>query len=536
MATEYRDIVKPAVQAKATDVTIVNTPVDIVPGTVGLSVTANGDIYSTNGTYKRKLGQDVINILKQKLVGRNLIAPKVMASPPTVTAQANNAQPASWTIPLASAVVIKYQPTIGTFDPRIKVTTPELKYDLQTGAFGDGISINFITLAIPTKASSGMQIRFTTDSPYFGIAFMSPPKVTITCDGELVSAYPAQSAVLGNQRNYLTLQFATRKMREFVIYADNSLAFGGIAIGPNDSLATPSAPDLKILGDGDSYMGLPSNRFMYGFNGEIGSFLNADCNILSGAGTGYITAGALDTFRGRLPGLSTAFAGTPDVVFIAGGINDPIGAALNTEIPIYYAALRAQYPNALLIVVGPWCPTEANGASWTTGKTNPIFSAVRAAGGLYMLLDNLNGTYEISGGVTGSLGGTAWQTGTTAVTGGVGQITSISRSANVVTVNTLAAYGVTTGTVFQIVGLGSFDGRFTATGGAASTFTYAQTGANETGPTNVGYLPLSITPGSGSGDVYFAASAGDQTHYNTNGVEYLAYRLLSAIAVAIRAF
>jgi hypothetical protein len=476
---------------------------------------------------------NAISVLKQKLLGRNQINPKVMTIPPVLTAEASGVPPASWTTPLTSALLVKCQPTTGTFDPRISLSTPELIYNTapaSSATFSDATGFNFVTIASAGIDSGNLQIRFCTDAPYFGMAFMSAPKVTIICDGELVQSTPFLSPVAVNARNYITVKHLTRKAREYVIYIDNTVSFGGLAIGQFDSVWAASKPDIKIIGDGDSYFSSSSNRFSFGFAGEIGHFLNADIALLTSSGSGYITAGSSVVMRSRISYLALAFGGKPDIVLINAGINDAIGTALNTELPLYYAALRAALPNALFIVMSPWCPTEANGASWTTGKTNPIFSAVRAAGGLYILIDAINGTYELSNGAVGSLGGTPWQTGTPI--GGSISLGTISRSANTVSGTTSSAHGQVAGASIQIYGQGSFNGVFTLATASGSAFTYSQNGVNESGVSNQGGFGVGLTAGAGCGSMY----AQDALHYNTDGVEYLSNKIISALAVAIRSF
>ena len=72
-----------------------------------------------------------------------------------------------------------------------------------------------------------------------------------------------------------------------------------------------------------------------------------------------------------------------------------------------------------------------------------------------------------------------WGYGSSAVASKV--ISSISRTSNVVTVNTSASHGFATGNLITISGVTGYEGTFTITVSDVDTFTFAQTGADDTG-------------------------------------------------------
>jgi hypothetical protein len=79
-----------------------------------------------------------------------------------------------------------------------------------------------------------------------------------------------------------------------------------------------------------------------------------------------------------------------------------------------------------------------------------------------------------------------WGYGSAAVTAAT--ISSISRTTNVVTVNTSAAHGFTTGDLITISGVDTFNGTFSITVSDADTFTYAQTAGDGSGTVSASSL------------------------------------------------
>jgi hypothetical protein len=521
----------------------INTPADIVPGVAGLSVTAVGDVYS--GSSLLEYG-DAVGILKRKLTAGTALKLPVMASPPAVVAQGSQVDPAAWvdgsaaSKPLASAQVIPClltASTSGALDPRFSVSGAENKLYVFSDVF------NFFTVTTQNPDTSNNptnnQIRFRTNAPYLGIAVSNTTNLALTIDGELVSNNKFFTAYSGVNRSYVTINNRSRKIREYCVYIPTGSWFGGIAIGPNDTLYAPPKGTLQILGETDSYGSIDSRRTSAGILSDLGIFLNADFAMYGAGGTGYINVNAgYPNFLSRLPTAIRSFGTNANVFLAMGSINDTPGAALTAGCLAYFAAVRAALPRALIIAIGPWCPIESNVAAYTARLT-AVFAGVRAAGGRYMLLDNLHGTFELSNGVTGSLGGTAWQTGTIATAGATSPpvISTISRATNVVSVTTATAHGAVGGNTILVCGQDTFNGQFTvATAPTGTTLTYAQIDINETGIPNAGRLAQVSAAGSGAGAVFGAANPGDVTHYNQDGAEYISQCLLTGIATAIQYF
>lgn len=347
--------------------------------------------------------------------GRSPLNKKIMASPPTITGQAAFFQPSGWVVPLASAVLVKVLPANpGPFDPRFGISAPEFLTAIATTSYNDGSIFNVLNSTSPSGyGGKGITIiRWCTDAPYFGMCFRWSPIIMLLCDGEYVSSTPILNPVSGASSNYVSIQHATRKAREYTMILAAGVDFGGIAVGPNDTVWAPSIPDIRIAGEGDSYLQGLGLSFTSSIFAETAISLGADFFCCPLGGTGYVSInGPYPNAQTRISQIIGAHGGKSNVVMISLGINDPIGASLVNGVTNYYKQLRAALPKALFIVTTAWCPLETSGPSYSVDRTIPIFAAVRAVGGPYILIDNIKGTVETSWGGVQGLGNLPWQTG-----------------------------------------------------------------------------------------------------------------------------
>jgi lysophospholipase L1-like esterase len=104
-------------------------------------------------------------------------------------------------------------------------------------------------------------------------------------------------------------------------------------------------------------------------------------------GTGYLNAGTggRTTFRGRVAADVIAYA--PDVVIVAGGINDTSSsqAAVQAEAALLFAQIRAGLPSALLVVVSPfWRNGVETFTSALLGVRDGVKAAAVEAGAVYL--------------------------------------------------------------------------------------------------------------------------------------------------------
>jgi lysophospholipase L1-like esterase len=196
----------------------------------------------------------------------------------------------------------------------------------------------------------------------------------------------------------------SRVERKITVESQN-FYFGGVNVGPLDSVWAPPDPsDLRTMVFGDSYVEGAGGLFnaLTGYANTLSKLMGWRDNWVSGVGgTGYLNNAATKlTFRQRVATDVIAYA--PDVLIIAGGINDAAysDAAIQAEAALLFAQISAALPNTLVFVNGPWDPIFATRAS--------IGTAIQAA------IGSLRNFYYVN-----NLG-EAWQTGTGRVTAPVG--------------------------------------------------------------------------------------------------------------------
>ena len=124
---------------------------------------------------------------------------------------------------------------------------------------------------------------------------------------------------------------------------------------------------------------------------------------------------------------AAALLGIPHID-TAGGINDNNSLALppyataqaardgfNAAVSGYFTQLRAALPQSVLVALGPWAPRQSIPTSAVAqSKADTIRATLLAVGGPWVFLDNLNGGWSCSSGVSSasSAGAGPWQTGT----------------------------------------------------------------------------------------------------------------------------
>jgi lysophospholipase L1-like esterase len=509
---------------------------------IALGIAQNPVSVASPTSYKK---DDVITKLKTAMSNGESTSLEVMSSPPAIVDQ-GNVNPDQWpTIPLGVNNTGSYYYAAKTnsadnpgINPALNIPNPGYAMGI-TGVATSWDTANFISCAgvhtggVSAYFSSSLIVRFCTDAPLFGL-FINTPGVAgnlvLVCDGKLVSASPITTGV---GKRTISINFGTRKQRDFTLYVQTGL-FGGIVTSQIDMVSPGNNnSQLFIAGDGDSYMGIRGANARAAIVGTICQKLNADFFIGGIGGTGFVITNGYTNAIQRISLMTGANEGKTNVIVISLGINDTAGTTFNDAVLAYFAALRSALPDTLFIVTTSWITTDANISSYTSGKTAPIFSAVRSSGGKYILVDNINGTFETSWGTSGSIGG-AWQTGYVPT----GLITSMARTANVSVITMDRAHGLATG----IVGLynaGTFTGTFYATTTSTTITLSGNNGSNETYATpELASIGRVVSNGAGG---YLPANSinygsGDGTHYNSAGADYLSNRLWEAIKIAVATY
>jgi len=301
--------------------------------------------------------------------------------------------------------------------------------------------------AATLSAFSTCGLHFVCDGRAFEVLFAgSRPLVTLFADGKFMAPQYIDHALYGGVQDtplaaanaYVRFDFGYAAPRRISLYASSSQGPCAIAIGRDKRLEPwdrSGEPSFCVLTD--SYGQAPGvNWPLGGPFWEAATLLgipHLDLNAIGGTGFAPNPSNA-DT---RLPGnafgarVASGAATAPDLFLTAGGINDnnffadppfydsPEAAKAGFEAAVgaYFADLRAALPDSVLAAMGPWAPVESIPVNpIAQSKADAILAGLRAIGGPWVFVDNLNGGWRNSAGALVSPTGRGWQTGTGNVT------------------------------------------------------------------------------------------------------------------------
>jgi hypothetical protein len=262
---------------------------------------------------------------------------------------------------------------------------------------------------------------------------------TLVVDGQYVgtSALAAINQLvptgLASPNTLLKFDFGVLATRRISLYLISSRGPCGLVIAAGDTLtAYDRSAEASFGAMSDSYGGAFSDTW-----GEGGLFYEAaaqlgiphmDLDQIGGTGYAVNNGSPLalqpaNAFAGRLDGIVN---GLPDLFVTAGSINDNNRLALPpyatgdeakagfaAAVSGYYTNLRASLPNAVLAAVGPWQPpVNLPASAGELDKAAVIKAALRACGGRWIYLDNVNGGWINSAGASAapSANDGPWQT------------------------------------------------------------------------------------------------------------------------------
>jgi len=286
--------------------------------------------------------------------------PKVMASPPTISAIATATAIASPQIYNFLTANSAPSPGFPSFNENFITTT--IGAWIRSGVvFPD---YNYADAQGPTDSVPGSnwgRLEFFTDAQTF--EFMHKglgAKWRMWVDGELVQAAAVPVTADGGAK-WQPIVFASQQLRHIKLDYTADFRFGGITIGPTDAIFPAPAVNPRALVIGDSYVVGTNSDTVNGFVNTMGAYLGWDCWAAGVGGSGFDAADSPSSYRDRI-GL---YSGIPfDVVIIVGSVNDAdaIGqASAQAEVPLCFQLARAQWPDALLIGVSPWRPKGVEG-------------------------------------------------------------------------------------------------------------------------------------------------------------------------------
>ena len=192
-------------------------------------------------------------------------------------------------------------------------------------------------------------------------------------DGQPVSTTQTSPATSAGGAYLLPVTFSGRATRHIRLEFIRSTGFGGVIIGPTRGLqAARPRPRKQVLLLGDSYAdGANGVSALDTYAHQLGRYLDADLWVDAQGGTGIVANGGLGTkaaYLARLTACATETRLRPDIVIIQGSTNDGGGneSSVVANLTTIVAAVRAQWPNALLIVTGVLLPAGTGHGSRTS--------------------------------------------------------------------------------------------------------------------------------------------------------------------------
>lgn len=309
---------------------------------------------------------------------------KVMASPPTITGTTSHtiSSPRSWSAVIKDGSVGKFNPIFSyrqAGGPVIRGTIyPEdgfLKFtSTNYGTSGQG------------QICAGFRVGLVHRGSELEFQVKGGANIWVKINGEYVSLAPLALANDGNIY-YVYIPFGSSDTREVELISSGN-HFAGVFTGATDTIihSAPKGPKCIVLGDSFTEGTGPTNA-LNAYTAWLSDYLGWDDIRNSGVGSnGYLAApdGKLK-FRDRLFSDVTPFY--PDVVIVAGGINDggSGAAAVAAEAVLLIAALRANTPGVTIIGVSPFSAKGGGSLLTLSYDINDALRAVyQAAGCLYL--------------------------------------------------------------------------------------------------------------------------------------------------------
>ena len=279
-----------------------------------------------------------------KVVGDpNLAGETAMANPPQVSLVGPLGNVPS--IPSGRVLVDRTNPAFRFSGARVGQwddTYPHNLFNVASGITGTYASIPFVT-------------EFETDATEMSVfTFGTGGKYRIRVDREYVGLEPASGPPPDGNFYLIKISFATPRRRAIAIEG-LGIAFGGLIIAGADHVYPPTLPlGPRCIVLGDSFTeGLTS------YAQRLSGLMGWEVWSSGVGGTGYLNPGLAGRVKFRDRVQSDVIANHPDIVIIAGGINDGASAngALKSEAQALYDILLTQLsPGAKVVVVGPWWP------------------------------------------------------------------------------------------------------------------------------------------------------------------------------------
>lgn len=184
-------------------------------------------------------------------------------------------------------------------------------------------------------------------------------KYRLIVDGEYATADPQAGQTGGGGGYFVLVEFASQANRHVVIEMDSIMEFGGVYVETSDHVwksSTPVGPRVIVLGD--SYTEGSGANGIQSWAVEMANALGwRDIQPSGSGGTGYLNPGTGGRVKFRDRVQDDVLDRSPDIVIVAGGINDAgsyTASAIETEAALLFDAIATGAPTATLIALSNW--------------------------------------------------------------------------------------------------------------------------------------------------------------------------------------
>lgn len=301
-----------------------------------------------------------LSFMRRELVPRQLVAlPEVASSPPTATLSAKSG---ATSIP-SSILHASVNYSTGDINPIFRYVgdVRRLGSEYPDSNFVKNMAVhhsaNYTGNIIVEFAHHGSKLELVEKGVLgaYRIAFDEG-------NGYKYVTEVAQAGAPADGSVYLRLiDFKSVKLRNIRVEYSNGY-FGGIRIGPNDSITTTSVPPRKKaiwIGDSITEAGSSGGSISHGWGSVASDMLGWDCWNSGVGGTGYINPGVIGrvNFQQRL--ISDIVQYKPDIVIFAGGVNDESypESQINDAVRLALTTVRDALPDTEIVVFSNFSPT-----------------------------------------------------------------------------------------------------------------------------------------------------------------------------------
>ena len=301
----------------------------------------------------------------------DLQTPKVMATPPTLGAAVT-----------ATAIVSPQIRAVSTSATGAELDTTFFSTPVGGAWVKAGTSNPLYRYAVTPASTTGygssrQTIEFVVDCLAFEIMYGGfATSYRIWVDGELVSATPI-TVPNDTLAYWKPITFGSRGVRHIVIETDQGMKFGGVTIGPNDTVMPSAVRRPKCLLIGDSFSGATgASVSLLGYAWDLANRLGWDVWTQSQGGSSYTNVGSSSgNFISRI----AAHAAIPfDIVMFEGGVTDRYTqSTIQADAEATFALAKTTWPKALVIATSPLINRGVEG--WNAFLYMTLLSKVKAA-------------------------------------------------------------------------------------------------------------------------------------------------------------